>query len=257
VPINVTLKDGVGVLTLDKAPVNALTTDLYKSLIETLSEITERGDLRALVVASARPNVFCAGADIHEFASRLPGTATLADEQRQRLARQAYDALLDFPYPTVAALRGAALGAGAVLVACCDVRIAGESLLLGLPEIDVVRCGGGRHLMRILPQGVVRQMYFAGSRLGSSAALALGAVNEVVSDEAVLDRALEVAAAIATKSAVALRAAKSALNAAESMTISTGYFVEQLHTLRLLGTTDAAEAVDAFVAKRPPMWENR
>jgi enoyl-CoA hydratase/carnithine racemase len=156
----------------------------------------------------------------------------------------------------VAALHGAALGAGAVLAACCDVRVAGESMVLGLPEINVVRCGGGRHLMRILPQGVVRQMYFTGERLSATVALAHGAVNEVVADDDVLTRSLAIAAVMAGKSAVGLRAAKSALNAAESMAISEGYFVEQMHTLRLLGTADADEATRAFAEKRAPQWKH-
>jgi enoyl-CoA hydratase/carnithine racemase len=256
VSLDVALRDGVALLTLNEAPVNALSTEMYKNLIRTLAEIGDDPSIRVLVVASANPRVFCAGADLDEFASRQPGAATQTDERRQVLARRAYDALLDFPYPTVAALRGVALGAGAVLAASCDIRIAGESLALGLPEVGVVRCGGGRHLMRILPQGVVRQMYFTGERLSASAALAHGAVNEIVDDVDVLDRALAVAAAIASKSAVALRAAKSALNTAEAMAISDGYFVEQLHTLRLLGTADAAEASRALGEKRAPEWRH-
>jgi enoyl-CoA hydratase len=256
VSLDIALRDGVALLTLNEAPVNALSSDTYKGLSRALAELGDNPGIRALVVASAYPKVFCAGADVAELANRQPGAATRADELRQMLARRTYEALLDFPYPTVAALRGAALGAGAVLVACCDIRIGGESLVLGLPEVGVVRCGGGRHLMRILPQGVVRQMYFTGERLSASAALAYGAVNEIVADADVLDRALAVAAAIASKSAIALRAAKSALNTAESMAISEGYFVEQLHTLRLLGTADAAEATRAFVEKRAPEWKH-
>lgn len=255
-PLGVTLRDGVALLTLNEAPVNALSTESYQGLIRTLAELGDAPGIRALVVASAYPRVFCAGADVSEFASRQRGAATQADERRQVLARRTYDALLNFPYPTIAALRGAALGAGAVLVACCDIRIGGESLALGLPEVSVVRCGGGRHLMRILPQGVVRQMYFTGERLSASGALAHGAVNEIVADADVLDRALAVADMIAAKSAVALRAAKSALNAAEPMAVSEGYFVEQVHTLRLLGTADAAEATRAFVEKRRPEWKH-
>ncbi len=248
------VEDGIGVLTLNAPPVNALSNALYRDLIDRLTELESHSDLRALVLASARSRVFCAGADVQEFAKREPGAVTLADEQRQTLARRAYDALLNFPYPTVGAVAGVALGAGAVLVACCDIRIAGESFMLGLPEASVVRCGGGRHLMRILPQGVVRRMYFEGVRLGPHEALSRGAVDEVVADDTVLPRSLAIAAEIASRSAVALRAAKSALNIAESLPIHEGYFMEQQHTLRLLGTHDAAEAVEAFVAKRRPQW---
>ncbi|MGW1802438.1 enoyl-CoA hydratase-related protein [Streptomyces sp. NPDC001984] len=256
-PLDVSVGDGVAVLTLDEPPVNALSTALYEELADTLTQLGDRTDVRALVVASANSRVFCAGADVREFAARPPGPATRADELRQILARRVYDLLLDFPYPTVAAVRGPALGAGAVLVACCDLRVGGPSTVLGLPEVDVVRCGGGRHLMRILPQGLVRQMYFTGERLPADTARAYGALNEVVDDEAVLDRASALAAQIAGKSAVALRAAKSALNAAEPKAVSDGYFVEQLHTLRLLGTADAAEATTAFADKRTPRWSHQ
>jgi enoyl-CoA hydratase len=256
VSLDLAVHDGVARLTLNEPPVNALSAQSYRDLIDGLGQLGDGDDVRALVLASANPRVFCAGADLAEFVSRPPGAATRSDEQRQVLARRAYDALRNFPCPTVAALRGAALGAGAVLAACCDVRVAGESMVLALPEVSVVRCGGGRHQMRILPQGVVRQLYFTGERLPASAALAYGAVNEVVPDAEVLARSLAVAGVMAAKSAVALRAAKSALNAAEAMAISEGYFVEQLHTLRLLGTADADEASRAFAEKRAPQWKH-
>ena len=254
---DVTIDDGIALLTLNEGAVNALSVSSYRALTGVLGELGDSPTVRVLVVASAHQKVFCAGADVREFAARQEGAATRDDELRQELAKQAYDALLDFPYPTVAALRGAALGAGAVLAACCDIRIAGESSVLGLPEVGVVRCGGGRHLMRILPQGLVRQMYFTGERLAASTALAYGGVNEVVADAQVLERSLAVAAAVAAKSGVALRTAKSARNAAEAMAVSEGYFVEQLHTLRLLGTADAAEATRAFTEKRSPQWKHR
>lgn len=247
---------GIATVTLDRPPVNALSEDMYRSLLSALGDVESRPGVRAAILASGGPP-FCAGADLSEFAVREPRAAGFADERRQALARRTYDTLLNLAVPTVAALTGVALGAGAVLAACCDIRVCGSSFALGLPEVSVVRCGGGRHLMRILPQGVVREMYFTGQRIGSARLLALGAVNDVVADSEVGERAAKIARAAAAKSGVALRAAKSALNAAEPMSIPDGYAIEQAYTLRLLGTDDADEAVRAVLERRKPVWSDR
>ena len=178
------------------------------------------------------------------------------DEQRQRLARDVLTAVQGSPVPVVCAIAGPALGAGFALAAACDIRLAARSASFGLPEITVGRCGGARHAMRVLPQGLVRQMYFTGRPIGADVALAAGMVNELLPDEdAVGARALEVATDIAAKSPTALRLAKQALDLVEWMPLTEGYAVEQQFSLRLAGTPDAVEAAAAFREHRAPRWQ--
>jgi len=177
------------------------------------------------------------------------------DEARQALTRTVFAQVLRSPVPVVCAVDGHALGAGCQLACACDVRLATRAARFGVPEITVGRCGAGRFLMRVLPAGTVRQMYFTGKPIDAGQAHALGMVAELLDDaDALHRRARELAEDIAAKSPVAVRLAKQSLDLAEEMALLEGYEVEQQFSLRLAGTPDAAEAAAAFREKRAPRW---
>ncbi|MEV6929188.1 enoyl-CoA hydratase-related protein [Dactylosporangium sp. NPDC051485] len=243
-------RPGVAVVSLARPPVNALSSQLYRDLTGQLAQVGADPDVHAVVVGSTIPNIFCAGADIKELRSLSGEHAKTLDEQRQALAHEVFDTILNLPQPTIAAVNGPAIGAGAVIASCCDARIGSQRSSFVLPEIDIARCGGGRHLMRHLPQGTVRLMFFTGQPLPGAEAHRLGFLQELVEAGGELDRAVELAAYIATKSPLALRVGKQALNLSESLPVSDGYAVEQEHTLRLARSADAVEATQAFLEKR-------
>jgi enoyl-CoA hydratase len=243
------LADRVGTLLLSRPPVNALRTQTYRELAASLRALQEDRAC-SVIVRSAVPGIFCAGADVRE----LPMPREV-DEERQLLTRTFFAQVLRSPVPIVCAVDGPALGAGCQLAAACDVRLATRSARFGVPEITVGRCGGGRYLMRVLPQGTVRQMYFTGKPIGAEQAFQLGMVAEVLDDaDALHRRAAELARDIAAKSPVAVRMAKQSLDIAEELSVLAGYEVEQQFSLRLAATPDAAEAVAAFREKREPRW---
>lgn len=248
---------GVARVVLDRPPVNAISTGLYESLIEALTDLGNRDDVHVVVLESSNPKVFSAGADINELQEIVGSDTSDLDIRRQELARTTYEVLLGLAQPTIAAVGGFALGAGAVLAACCDIRVASSTTRIGLSEVNVVRAGGARHLMRILPQGVVRQMYFTSEPLSAPDLYRLGAVDRLCEPETEAETALAMAKRIASKSPIALRVAKKALNACESLAVKEGYAVEQEYTLELGRTHDAREAVAAFVEKRPPVWTGK
>jgi enoyl-CoA hydratase len=249
--------DGVGVLTLDRAPVNALSSGFYDEISAALDTIGADPSVHAMVLRSASPRAFCAGADLAELAALVGPAAEAADERRQELARQVFTQLLDLPQPTIAVIDGPAIGAGAVIASCCDMRIGSARASFLLPEVTVGRCGGARHLMRHLPQGVVRRMYFTATPLSSDEALQYGFVDSIYDaadlDAAALDRARQ----IATKSPIALRLGKAALNESEPLPVREGYALEQQYTLRLARTDDAREALAARREKRRPVFTGR
>jgi enoyl-CoA hydratase/carnithine racemase len=255
--VHVTVEDRVATLTMDRPPVNALSSPMYDALGAALDELARDRDVSVVVLASAGGRAFCAGADVAELASLTGPAATAADSRRQQTARSLFDALLDLPQPTIAAIDGPAIGAGAVLASCCDIRLASARAWFQLPEVDVGRCGGGRHLMRHLPQTVVRRMYFTGQPIGADIAAAYGFVECVPDGVDVLAEANAVARAIASKSPIALRLGKEALNAAESVPVKAGYALEQEYTLRLARTADAQEALAARREKRVPRFAGR
>lgn len=249
-------QDGaVAHILLNRPPVNAVTAEVYRQLTEAIDEIGSSEHIRAVVVRSALQKAFCAGADMNEVSSVLADSDEKGDEERQRLARTTFFSLADLPQPTVAVLNGHVLGTGVGIGASCDIRIATADLRLGLPEIKVARCGGGRHLMRLLPQGLVRQMFFTGNPITADTALQYGLVQSVYPDlKAATAAARELAAEIAEKSPLALRMAKQALNEIELMPLKEGYRHEQTFTVRLGRSNDAKEATAAFMERRPPQF---
>lgn len=247
-------KDGIGHLILDRPPVNAMSTALYDSLIRILTDIRAMNDVQVVVLSSANPKIFCAGADIKEVSSANTGDDPGRDVRRQQLSRNMLDLLIELPQPTIAVVNGPALGSGAGLAVSCDMRVGSINASIGLPEINVGRCGGARHMMRFVPQGVVRYMYFTGEPLDAEAAYRIGLLNEVHPQGEELAAGMALAAKIASKSPLALRLAKEAVNGCEFLSLKDGYAFEQQFTLKLGRSADAKEAGAAFIEKRPPVW---
>jgi enoyl-CoA hydratase len=255
--VRVELAGRVAEVVLDRPPVNAFSTGMYRSLADAFRALSEREDVDVVLLRSAHEKVFSAGADIRELERIVEGGDPELDIRRQGLARELFEAILQGAQPSIAVLNGPALGAGAVVASCCDLRYASTRATIGLPEINVARCGGGRHMMRLLPPGVVRQMYFTGRPLEASEAARFGAFNAVLEPGQELEAARAIALTIASKSPLATRLAKLALNGSESLPVAEGYALEQTFTLRLGRSADAAEAVHAFLDKRAPVWVGR
>ena len=251
--VSMQVRDGIAEIVLDRAPVNAISARMYVALTEAFGLISSRTDVRVVVLRSDVDRGFSAGADIRENLTD-PTPDEPADEYRQRLARTCYEAILECVVPTIAVVHGFALGAGAVIGACCDIRIGAHDARIGLPEIDAGRCGGGRHLMRLMPQGAVRLLYFTGEPLDADEAHRLGYLQAVHPRDRVVAEARALAARIAAKSPLGIRLAKQALDESESLDVKEGYRREQQYTLRLGRHPDAAEAVASTLERRPPRW---
>lgn len=251
--IRVEIAGNVATVTLDAPPVNALTVARYRQLADTFDEISRRDDVHCALLTAAGTRAFCAGLDLHEFAS-WPAER---DHERAAAARRTFAAIRLCAIPVIAAVNGPALGAGCVLAACCDVRLASERASFGLPEINVGRCGGGAHLGRIVPPGLLRRMFFTGQPIGAQEAHRAGLVDEVVAPEALVAAARSLAAVIAAKSPLGLRLGKQALNEAEWLPVEQGYVIEQGYSTRLLQTEDAREAARAVIEKRAPQFKGR
>jgi enoyl-CoA hydratase len=255
--VSLTVDRGVAVLTLDRVPVNALSSAFYAEINDALIQVTADDDVHVLVLTSSSPRAFCAGADVTELATLAGPAAEEADVRRQELARTVFGNLLRLPQPSIAAIDGPAIGAGAVIASCCDMRMGSARASFVLPEVNVARCGGGRHLMRHLPQGIVRRMYFTAEPLTSEEALRFGFLDSVHDSDALISAALERAALVASKSPLALRLGKRALDESEPLPVQEGYAVEQRYTLQLARTDDAREALTARREKREPQFTGR
>jgi enoyl-CoA hydratase len=231
--VRVEIADRVAAMTLDRPPVNALSSAFYQEISAALEQIAGNNEVSVLVLLSASARAFCAGADINELAALSGPAGEQADIRRQLLARTVFGQLLALPQPSIAVIDGPAIGAGAVIASCADMRMGSPRASFTLPEVAVGRCGGGRHLMRHLPQGIVRRMFFTGQPLPCEDALRFGFLDSVHVSAALGEAAMTRAREIAAFSPLALRLGKAALNESEPLPVQQGYEVEQQYTLRL------------------------
>jgi enoyl-CoA hydratase len=200
-----------------------------------------------LVIRSGVSGIFSAGADVKQ----LPMTL-VQDEHRQDLTRRVLADIGTHPVPVIAAVDGAAVGGACAIISQSDIRIGSRNCRFSIPEIDVGRCGGTRHLRQHLDAGTVRWMAFTGGWLHAQQACERGLLTWLVDDT---DAAVtDLAQCIAAKSPSALRLTKRSIRLAEQLDTVAGYEVEQQFSLRLAQTADAAEAAAAFVEKRTPRW---
>ena len=252
--VRVEIVGRVAAVTLDRPPVNALSSGLYEEIGAALERVAADSRVCVMVLMSASPRAFCAGADVTELAALSGPDAEQADARRQELARRVFGQLLDLPQPSIAVVDGPAIGAGAVIASCADMRMGSPRASFALPEVAVGRCGGGRHLMRHLPQGVVRRMFFTAQPLTSEEALRFGFLDSVHGSAGLTAAAMARARDIAVYSPLALRLGKAALNESEPLPVQEGYAVEQQYTLRLARSADSREALAARREKRAPLF---
>jgi enoyl-CoA hydratase len=235
---------------IDRTPVNALTLALYEQIAETFEELGKRTDVHCAVLTGHGTKAFCAGLDLREFLAATPEQ----DPQRAAIVRRTFGAVRHCAIPVIAAVNGPALGAGAVLASVCDIRIAATNATFGLPEINVGRCGGGAHIGRLIPQGMLRKMFFTGRPISAQEAFRVGLVEEVVAADQLMESALQLAGIISEKAPLGLRLGKKALNEIEFLPVEEGYAREQTYSTQLMHTQDAREATRAVVEKRAPVF---
>jgi enoyl-CoA hydratase len=238
---------------LNRPPVNAVISEMYAEIRELFAALGEHlPDARAVVLA-ARGKHFCAGNDLGEFQSMSPENAPA----RMKQVREAFWAVYDSPIPVIAAVHGAAVGAGLGLAASCDLIVAADDAKFGLPEISVGVMGGAKHLSRLVPQSIVRLMYLTGESVGAQVLHPFGGIVKIAPADELLYTAIGLARSIARHSPIAVRFAKQNLNAIEYMDLKAGYEYEQGRTAELSGYADSKEAVNAYLEGRVPIYTGK
>lgn len=243
------IADGVATVTLDRPPVNALSRAMRVEVIDVFDTLHDRADVRC-VVLTASGRVFCAGADIKE-------RAALKDEpgdhgRLNRIVRELFYSVMECSKPVVAAVNGPAIGAGFALTLCCDILVASQEAVFAMPEIDVGMAGGVKFLQRHFSPSKSRWLMLSGERLPAAELCRLGVIEACVPAAELAATAGKMAATIAAKSPVAVKAIKDSFNMVESMSLRDGYRLEQNKTVDLNRTSDAQEAKRAFIEKRKP-----
>lgn len=247
-------RDGIAVMELSSPPVNALTKVLTEELTLALDTVNEIDEVRVIVLTGAGKH-FCAGADLKGRKDIIRGPGDLSAHSRRN--RECYHTLRECSKPVIAAVNGAALGAGLAIAASCDIIVVSETAKFGLPEIDVGLMGGASHAQRLFSHSLLRRMVLTGYRVPGAELYRLGVVEACVPGDQLLPAAMEIATSIAAKSPLAVRKSKRTLNAIEDMTLRDGYRYEQDMTAEISATEDAREAQLAFNEKRAPVFVGR
>ena len=232
---------------------NAISSELARDLIAITTSVANDADVRAVVLTAAGDRAFCVGADLKER-----NTMSDADFRAQRmLFRAAFGGVLNLPQPTVAGVHGFALGGGSELALSCDVVVADETAVMGLPEVTIglVPGGGGTQLaLRRLGPGRAADVVLTGRRIPAEEAHQLGLIDRLVPAGSAKVAATELAAAIAANSPVATRAAKRALRSGWGLDYAAAMDVEDAAWRTAAFSADRKEGIAAFNDKRKPQW---
>ncbi|MFG2725153.1 enoyl-CoA hydratase family protein [Streptomyces canus] len=234
-------KDGIVVVTVDFPPVNALPVDGWFALADALRAAGRDPRVRCVVLA-AKGRGFNAGVDIKELQARGPGALVGAN----RGCFEAFSAVYECEVPVVAAVRGFCLGGGIGLVGNADVVVASEDAVFGLPELDRGALGAATHLSRLVPQHLMRALYYTSRTVTAAELLAHGSVWRVVPGEELSDAALELAREIAAKDGELLRLAKAAINGIDPVDVRRSYRFEQGFTFEASVSGVADRVRDRF-----------
>jgi enoyl-CoA hydratase len=250
--IRVDREDAVAVLTVDRQDaLNALDVETLTELRDALQEVAAVDDVRAVVLTGAGEKAFVAGADI----KYMSGLDVEQAKAWGALGHEAGRLLETMPKPTIAAVNGFALGGGCELALACDLRYASSGAKLGQPEVNlgiIPGWGGTQRLARVCGLGIAKELIFTGRTVDADEALRIGLVNGV--HDPVLDKALEVAALLASKSPVALRLMKALANRALGGDHEANLEAEAEMFGELFSSDDAKEGMTAFVEKREPVF---
>jgi enoyl-CoA hydratase/carnithine racemase len=245
---------GVAEIVMDRpAALNAVSTAQAEALTAACAEVVGDPAVQAVVLASALERAFCVGADLKERAA-FTGSQ-LADHRT--VSRAGYAAVLELAVPTIAAVEGYALGGGFELALCCDLVVASESAVFGLPEVSVglVPGGGGTQLLqRRVGSSRAADLILTARHVGVDEAERLGLLNRRVALGTARTEARALAAEIAGHSPVALRNAKWALRHGASLDLPEALAVEDQAWRRTAFSADRAEGIAAFNDRRPPRW---
>ncbi len=246
----------IAILTINRPDKrNALNTQVRGALSAALTAADRDATVRAIIITGAGDKAFIAGADISEFEGR-----TAIDQRRVMTSSSVFEAVAAVSKPVIAAVNGFCLGGGMELALACDIRLASSGARFGQPEVNlgIIPGGGGtQRLPRVVGMGAALRMILSAEMIDAVEALRIGLVEEVLAPDQLMLKAIALAETIASKSPVAVAAAKEATRAALSMSMSEGLRLESSLFALCFSSEDKAEGVRAFLEKRPAAFSGR
>src|SRR3954454_13600114 len=247
--VRVEIEDGVATIRLDRPKMNVLNARMQDELTAAAAQVTGDDEVRAVILYGGT-RVFAAGADIKEMAEMS------YDEMSAHSARlqEFTTALAAIPKPVIAAITGYALGGGLEVALTADFRVAGEGAQVGQPEIGlgiIPGAGGTQRLTRLIGPARAKDLIYSGRFVGAGEALAMGLVDQVVPDTEVYEAARVWASTFVNGPALALQAAKRAIDRGLEVDLATGLEIERLQFAGLFATEDQKTGMRSFVEEGP------
>ena len=255
--VKVSVEDGVAIVTIDHRPVNALNRQTVQELDQALEGIRAEVTVKVVILTGAGSLAFVAGADVKEL-GRL--SSTQEAQEAAAFGQQVFLKLQRLSKPVIAAINGVCLGGGLELAMSCHLRISGDRVRFGQPEINlgiIPGWGGTQRLARLIGKAKATEWILTGDMVMAQEAHRLGLVNQVVPQDQVLKAAKDLARKIASKGAVAVREALQAIEAGLDLPLDQGLAKEAEAFGRVAATEDCKEGIKAFVEKRQPQFKDR
>lgn len=243
-------QDDVMVVTINRPKVlNALNDTVFREIGEVFTEMKYDKKIKAAVLTGAGDKAFVAGADISmmvSYDSIQARELVLESMKNQQI-------VATFPKPVIAAVNGYCFGGGCELAMCCDIILASEKAMFGLPEINlgIIPGGGGtQRLQRLVGQQMAKLMIFTGKSITASEAVTIGLAAQTVPHENVVTEAINIAKSIAKKSGFSVAVAKTAVNTGGEIDLTAGLQLEAELFAQCFAGPDQKEGMQAFIEKR-------
>lgn len=251
-------KEGaVGIIKLNRPPVNPLSVKSYLELYDVVCELEKDESIGAIIITGNGEKAFAAGLDVKDVMGK---SATETLDFLWSAPRKAFDKLTSIEKPTIAAIFGLALGGGCEVALCCDLRIASEDAVIGLPEINLgIMPGSGatQRLPRLIGVTKAKEMLFTGDTINAQEAHRIGLVNKVVPKDKLMEEAMGLAKKLASKPRAALGLIKRCVDNGLNMDLPSGLTLEMDCFAIAFTSEDGREGINAFVEKRKPVFKGK
>ncbi len=254
---NVTVEKEMDIAILSINRPKALNALNYETLSDISTAIRELGDdkeIGVVIITGAGEKAFVAGADIKEMKDMTP----LEARKFMQFGQSVFNGVENLPKPTIAAVNGYALGGGCELAISCDMVLASENAMFGLPEVGLgihPGFGGTQRLPRLVGSAKAKELIFTGEMIDAEEALRIGLVNRLVPEGKLILEAKTLAQKILKNGQIAIRLAKSAINAGLNVPLEKGLAYEAETQGLAFSTQDKDEGLEAFLEKRKPKFK--
>ena len=251
--VNFQMEDRVALVTVDRPPVNAMNKQVNEEIEDIFKELQSREDVGAVIITGGGDKAFIAGADIKMVSEMGPEDAFALAGYVQGVM----NGIENFDRVVIAAINGLALGGGCEIALACDIRVADERSIFGLPEVSLgvfPGAGGTQRLARLVGSGKAKELILTGDPINTEEAKSIGLVERVAPQGQAVSEARKIAERILLRGPVAVSYAKKAINEGVNKGIKEGLKLEARLFSELFKTQDKKEGIAAFLEKRKPKF---